>query len=187
MTSDPGATLWFTGLPGAGKSTVASELKAMLEAAGTRATVLDADELRRGLNADLGFSAGDRHENVRRLGEVALLIAGSGALAIVTAISPYATSRAAVRATHEIRGASFLEVYVATPLAICEARDPKGMYARARRGELAYFTGVSDPYEPPSAPELVLQTSGTPAEAAQEVLALLERAGRAGPPGDPSR
>ena len=169
-----GGTVWFTGLPGAGKSTVAGVLHGLLAMRGVGGYLLDGDDLREGLNADLGYDESDRMENVRRLGEVAILFARFGHLSIVSAISPYASGRKSVRERHLESSVRFVEIYVATPLSVCEARDPKGMYARARRGELAHFTGISSPYEPPEAPELVLTTTGSPEEAALEVLSVLE-------------
>ena len=170
----PGGTVWFTGLSGAGKSTVAQALHDMLAERGLRSYLLDGDELREGLNADLSYGESDRTENVRRLGEVAILFARFGHLSIVSAISPYAAGRKAVRERHLVVPVPFVEVYVATPLEVCEARDPKGLYARARRGELSSFTGISHPYEKPVAPELVLRTKGTPEKASLEVLEVLE-------------
>jgi len=164
-------TLWFTGLPGAGKTTVAMTLKALLDPLDVSTFLLDADQLREGLNADLGYDEEDRVENVRRVGEVALLVATIGHLSLVTVISPYAAGRTAVRLRHEGAGVPFLEVYVSTPLEVCERRDPKGHYARARRGEIERFTGVSAPYEAPAHAELVLDTSdATPGESAGAVL-----------------
>jgi adenylyl-sulfate kinase len=152
----PGLVVWLTGLSGAGKTTLAMELSRRLEGAGTRALVLDGDELRRGICADLGFSAADRKENMRRVGEVGRLLARSGQVAIVALISPYREDRALVRARCE--PGVFLEVHVACPLEECERRDPKGMYRKARMGQIPNFTGVSAPYEPPDAPELVVPT-----------------------------
>lgn len=173
-----GATVWLTGLSGAGKSTIAAATAELVEADGLRPFLLDGDELRRGLNADLGFGEADRQENVRRAGEVALLLARSGALVLASVISPYAAGRAAVRARHEESGVPFFEVFVATPVEVCEARDPKGLYAAARRGEISRFTGVSDPYEPPEAPDLVLVGSGRgPRECALDLVAALRREG----------
>ncbi len=159
-----GVTAWMTGLSGAGKSTVAAAAERMLLESGHLASVLDGDNLRHGLNAGLGFDAAGREEAVRRAGEAALLVAGCGALAIVGMISPFRADRARVRARHREAGVPFLEVFVDADLATAEARDPKGLYARARKGEIAAFTGVSDPYEPPSAPELHLRTERTGAE-----------------------
>ncbi|HVB05383.1 MAG TPA: adenylyl-sulfate kinase [Acidimicrobiales bacterium] len=154
-----GATVWLTGFSGAGKSTIGDALVRRLHVEGFDHFRLDADDLRDGLCADLGFSADDRAENVRRVGEVALLFAQRGHLSVVTIISPYSAGRAAVRARHELAGTPFVEVHVATPLEVCEARDPKGLYRRAREGELPAFTGVSAPYEPPTAPDVVLDGS----------------------------
>ncbi|HVV24006.1 MAG TPA: adenylyl-sulfate kinase [Pseudonocardiaceae bacterium] len=171
-----GMTVWLTGLPASGKSTVAVELERLLVAAGRPAYLLDGDNLRHGLNADLGFSAADRAENVRRVGEVARLFADAGVIAVVSLVSPYRADRELVRAAHRTAGLPFLEVYVDTPVALCEARDPKGMYARARRGEITGFTGLDDPYEPPVSPDLVLRPdAGDPAVQAAAVLALLDR------------
>jgi len=151
-----GATVWFTGLSGSGKSTLAAAVEARLVEAGRPAYLLDGDNLRHGLNAGLGFSAEDRDENVRRTAEVAALFADAGSIALVSLISPYRRQRRAARAAHDQAGLAFCEVWVATPLAECERRDPKGLYARARRGELRGFTGIDDPYEEPEAAELVL-------------------------------
>jgi len=170
-----GATVWFTGLSGAGKSTVARCLAGILAERGERVFTLDGDDLRDGLNADLGFTPEDRAENVRRVGEVALLFARASHLTLVTVISPYAVGRDAVRGRHVASGVPFVEVHVATPLEVCEGRDPKGLYRRARSGEITRFTGVSDPYEAPTAPEVVLATQGrTVRESALEVLGVLE-------------
>lgn len=171
-----GATVWLTGLSGSGKSTVAVELERLLAGAGRPAYRLDGDNLRLGLNGDLGFSAEDRAENVRRVGEVACLFADAGVVAIVPVISPYRAGRDAARARHDAVGVPFLEVFVDTPLAECERRDPKGLYAKARAGELKGFTGIDDPYEPPSRPEVVLSGSASPAQHAARLLELLERA-----------
>lgn len=171
----PGATVWLTGLSGAGKSTIAGHLLERLQLGGTRALVLDGDDLREGLNADLGFSEADRAENVRRVGEVALLFARHGFVVLVPVISPYAAGRDAVRARHGALGTPFVEVHVATPLEVCEARDPKGLYVKARAGLIDRFTGVSDPYEPPAAPEVRLETEGSePAALAGLLLGRLE-------------
>jgi bifunctional enzyme CysN/CysC len=169
-----GATVWFTGLSGSGKSTVAVEVERSLVTAGRAAYLLDGDNLRHGLNADLGFSADDRSENIRRVGEVARLFADAGVVALVPVISPYAVDRARAREIHEAVGLPFLEVFVDTPLDVCEARDPKGLYAKARAGELRGFTGIDDPYEAPEHPDLRLTpTDGDPAAQAKLVLALL--------------
>ena len=151
-----GATVWFTGLPASGKSTVAAGVEAHLLEQGRSAYILDGDNLRHGLNGDLGFSAADRAENVRRTAEVSALLADAGVVVLVALVSPYRADRAAARAAHERRTLPFLEVHVATPLEECERRDPKRLYARARAGELPGLTGVDDPYEPPEAAEVVL-------------------------------
>jgi adenylyl-sulfate kinase len=164
-----GATVWFTGLSGSGKSTVADAVATALLDAGRAVYVLDGDNVRHGLNADLGFSAADRAENVRRIGEVARLLADAGLVALVPVVSPYRTDRDRVRAAHEAAGLRFVEVFVDTPLALCEERDPKGLYARARAGELTGLTGVDDPYEPPPSPDLHL----TPAPLGDQVAAVL--------------
>jgi adenylyl-sulfate kinase len=151
-----GATVWFTGLPASGKSTISSAVEARLVQDGRPAYRLDGDNLRHGVCGDLGFSAEDRDRNVRRTAEVARLFADAGLVAIVSIVSPYAAARAAARELHERDGLRFVEVFVNTPLEVCEQRDPKGLYARARAGELRDFTGVDAPYEPPLAPDLEL-------------------------------
>lgn len=165
-----GATVWLTGLSGSGKSTLAVALEQLLTEAGRPAYRLDGDNLRLGLNADLGFSESDRHENVRRAGEVARLMADAGVVAIVPLISPYRAGRDHVRALHRQDALPFIEVFVDTPLAECERRDPKGLYAKARAGEIRGFTGIDDPYEPPLAPDLVLTPAdGSPADQAKRL------------------
>jgi len=168
-----GATIWFTGLSGSGKSTVASALAARLTADGVVHYLLDGDNLRHGLNGDLGFDTASRVENVRRVAEVARLFADAGVHALVPVISPYRAGREQARAIHEAAGLTFLEVYMATPLDECERRDPKGLYAKARRGELTGMTGVDDPYEPPEHPDLVLDQAVDAEAAAERLLALL--------------
>jgi len=169
-----GATVWFTGLSGSGKSTVAVEVERLLVADGRPAYRLDGDNLRHGLNGDLGYSAADRTENIRRVGEVAHLFADAGIVALVPIISPYRADRERARRIHAAVGLPFVEVFVDTPLAVCEARDPKGLYAKARAGEITGFTGVDDPYEPPEHPDLRLTPEdGDPAAQARLVLALL--------------
>jgi len=150
-----GAVVWFTGLSGSGKSSVAHALEQRLLAAGRLAYVLDGDNVRHGLCADLAFSAADRTENIRRVGHVAALFAESGIIVLTSFISPYRADRAKVR---EIVGASFVEVFVDAPIEVCETRDPKGLYRRARAGEIAEFTGVTAPYEAPEHPDLHLRT-----------------------------
>jgi adenylyl-sulfate kinase len=162
----PGAVVWLTGLSGAGKSTLATALERHLFDRGLRVMVLDGDVMRTGLNSDLGFSHADRTENIRRLGEVAALLADSGTIVITALISPYVADRA--RARQRLADLNntlpFLEVFVDAPLAVCEQRDPKGLYVRARAGQLAEFTGVSDPYEAPAAPDVHVHTDETPLE-----------------------
>ena len=169
-----GATVWFTGLSGSGKSSVAVEVERALVATGRPAYLLDGDNVRHGLNADLGFSASDRTENIRRIGEVARLFADAGVVALVPVISPYRSDRERARAIHEAVGLAFVEVFVDTPLAVCEQRDPKGLYAKARAGEITGFTGIDDPYEPPEHADLRLTPAdGDPAAQAARVLPLL--------------
>jgi len=169
-----GSTVWLTGLSGSGKSTVAVELEQRLVGDGRPAYILDGDNLRHGLNADLGFSDEDRAENVRRVGEVARLLADAGVVALVPVISPFRAGRDRVRAIHEAADVPFLEVFVDTPIEVCEQRDPKGLYAKARAGELTGFTGIDSPYEPPVSPDLVLRPGdGDPAAQAALVLGLL--------------
>ncbi len=148
-----GATVWLTGLSGSGKSTIAVELERQLVASDRPAYLLDGDNLRHGLNGDLGFSAADRDENVRRVGHVARLFCDAGLVAIVPLISPYRAAREFVRALHEAADLPFVEVFVDTPLDECERRDPKGLYAKARAGEITGMTGLGDPYEAPRSPE----------------------------------
>ncbi|MEQ1787584.1 MAG: adenylyl-sulfate kinase [Acidimicrobiales bacterium] len=169
-----GATVWLTGLSGSGKSTVAAACEARLVAFDRPAYVLDGDNVRHGLNGDLGFSAEDRAENVRRVGHVARLMADAGIVALVPLISPYQADRDLVRALHAEAGLPFFEVFVDTPIELCEQRDPKGLYAKARAGEITGFTGIDDPYEAPGSPELVLRPADGDADAmAAMVLALL--------------
>ena len=149
-----GATLWFTGLPGSGKSTLAHAVEFELVRQGKNAYVLDGDNLRHGINADLGFSAVARDENVRRAAEVAALMADAGIIVLVSLVSPYAAARQRARELHEARELPFAEVYVAVTVEECAARDPKGLYARALRGEIKGMTGVDAPYEAPENPEL---------------------------------
>jgi len=169
-----GATIWFTGLSGSGKSTVATEVEAALVGLGRPAYVLDGDNIRHGLNSDLGFSAEDRDQNVRRVAEVARLMADAGVVALVPLVSPYRDARDNARALSEAAGVRFIEVFVDTPMEICEQRDPKGLYARARAGEISGFTGIDDPYEAPLRPDLRLTPAdGTPTAMAAMVLDLL--------------
>jgi bifunctional enzyme CysN/CysC len=178
MLQHRGATLWFTGLPGAGKSTVAAAVEERLIEAGQPAFLLDGDNLRHGLNGDLGFDENARTENVRRTAHVARLLAESGTIALVSLVSPYAADREAAAALHSADDLGFLEIHVDAPLELCEQRDPKGLYARARSGELAGLTGVGAPYEAPSEPDLVLGSSQeTVEEEVERVMDLLAARG----------
>ncbi len=152
-----GAVLWFTGLSGSGKSTIAHRVESMLVDRGVFAYVLDGDNIRHGLNSDLGFSPEEREENIRRIGEVARLFADAGAVVLTAFISPYRRDRERVRAL--LGQGEFVEVFVDTPLEICEARDPKGLYKKARAGEISNFTGINAPYEAPGSPEVHLETA----------------------------
>jgi adenylyl-sulfate kinase len=169
-----GVTVWFTGLPSAGKTTIATLVGRRLAEDGRPVEVLDGDVVRAHLSRGLGFSKADRDENIRRIGYVAGLLTGHGVTVLVSAVSPYRAVREEIR-TSIGRVGGFVEVHVATDLATCRARDVKGLYAKQARGELRGLTGVDDPYEPPLDPELVLDTVGEPPEAsADRVLALLD-------------
>ena len=169
-----GATIWFTGLPAAGKSTIAGAVEQRLVAAGRVTCLLDGDNLRHGLNGDLGFDEAARAENVRRTAHVARLLAEAGGIALVSLVSPYAADRRLAADLHAADDVDFLEVHVSTPLSRCEQRDPKGLYARARAGELDGLTGVGAPYEAPTNPDLVLRTCEEDVDAAAaRVLAAL--------------
>src|SRR5580765_2085142 len=171
-----GCTVWLTGLSGSGKSTIAVDLEKRLGDRGVRAFILDGDNVRHGLNKNLGFSPADRTENIRRIGEVAKLFSNAGVVALTAFISPYRADRNAVRALLE--PGEFIEIFVDTPLAVCEARDPKGLYKKARAGQLKGFTGIDDPYEAPEKPELVLDGGKKSIdELADEVLAYLKSKG----------
>ena len=170
------ATVWFTGLSGSGKSTIAYAVERSLVHQGVAAYVLDGDNVRHGLNRDLGFSPEDRTENIRRVGEVCRLLHDAGVVVLSAFISPYRGDRDAVRALHPRGG--FVEVFVDTPLEVCEERDVKGLYARARSGEIPDFSGISAPYEPPTDPELRLDTTQRDVAAcADEVVAALRERG----------
>lgn len=174
VTGGEGLTVWLTGLSGSGKSTIAVAVEAALLASGRYAYLLDGDNLRHGLNGNLGFSAEDRAENVRRVGEVAKLLADAGTVTLVSLVSPYVADRDRVRAMHDDAGLRFVEVFVDTPLEECERRDPKGLYAKARAGELKGMTGIDDPYEAPANPELTLRpTEQSVDQAVAAVLAAL--------------
>jgi adenylylsulfate kinase len=168
-----GATLWFTGLPSAGKSTIAHALADDLVRTGRRVQVLDGDEVRPHLSAGLGFTRQDRFTNVKRIGWVARLLAAHDVITLVPVIAPYADARQAVRDDHEAAGVPFAEIFVSTSLAVAEARDVKGLYAKARRGELSGMTGLDDPYEQPSSAELVLDTDRVDLETSVEMTRAL--------------
>ncbi len=176
MLGHGAACLWLTGLSGSGKSTLARRLEKRLVDRGVLAYVLDGDNVRHGLNRDLGFGPEHREENIRRIGEVARLFVDAGAIVITAFISPYRADRAEVRAL--LSEGQFLELHVATPLEVCEARDPKGLYRRARAGEITEFTGIDAPYEEPEAPELRVDTSTADLDAcATEVIGELRARG----------
>jgi adenylylsulfate kinase len=181
LLKQKGTTLWFTGLSGSGKSTIAFTLEHALVSRGRLAYVLDGDNIRHGLNKNLGFSAPDREENIRRIGEVAKLFADAGVLTMTSFISPYRKDRDIVRALHVEGKLPFIEIHVATPISTCEQRDPKGLYKKARAGQLKGFTGIDDPYEAPLQPEITLDaTSTSPQEAAAQLMAYLEKRGLLG-------
>ncbi len=178
LLGQKGATLWFTGLSASGKSTISMALEHALIESGRNAYCLDGDNIRHGLNKNLGFSPEDRGENIRRIGEVAKLFADSGAICQTSFISPYRADRDIVRALHEAAGLLFLEVYVSCPLEVVEDRDPKGLYKKARAGEIKGFTGIDAPYEEPDNPELVLRTDQLSIEdSVKQLLGLLEEKG----------
>ncbi len=169
-SSISGATVWFTGLSGSGKSTIATAVQRSLLDDGQPSYLLDGDNLRHGLNGDLGFSADDRTENVRRVSEVARLFADAGVVALVPVISPYRVDRDRAREIHAAANLPFHEVFVDTPLEVCEQRDPKGLYVKARAGEIRGFTGIDDPYEAPESPELRIPTAETAVEDAVQLV-----------------
>ena len=181
LLSQKGVLIWFTGLSGSGKSTVAYTLEHALVQQGRLAYVLDGDNIRHGLNKNLGFSAEDREENIRRIGEVAKLFADAGVITLTAFISPYRKDRDKNR---ELLGeGNFIEVYCKAPLDVCESRDPKGLYKKARAGEIKGFTGIDDPYEEPLNPEVVIETDKlSPQEAAARLLELLIAQGKMSEP-----
>jgi adenylylsulfate kinase len=173
---DPGATVWFTGLPSAGKTTLANALAARLTALGRPVEILDGDAVRPVLSPELGYTRADRDANVARIGWVAARLARHGVLVLASVVSPFAQARAGVRAAHLQAGATFLEVHVATPVEVCVERDVKGLYARQRIGEMANLTGIDGEYEAPAAPELVIDTASRSVDAAvDELIAFLEK------------
>jgi adenylylsulfate kinase len=176
LLNQKGVTVWMTGLSASGKSTIACILEQMLLHKKKHAYRLDGDNIRMGLNKNLGFSAEDRAENIRRIGEVARLFTDAGVIAITSFISPYKKDRDAVRAAN--KPGEFIEVYVNVSLEAAEKRDPKGLYKKARAGQIKGFTGIDDPYEAPEKAEIVIETESTaPADAAQQILAYLEKGG----------
>jgi len=177
MLGQKGATVWFTGLSGSGKSTIAFSAEHALIERGRLAYCLDGDNIRHGLNKNLGFSPEDRTENIRRIGEVAKLFADTGVLTFTSFISPYRADRDLVRKIHEEAGLPFIEVFVRASIDTCETRDPKGLYKKARAGEIKEFTGISAPYEEPLKPELIIENDGalTVQQCAAQVLDYLER------------
>ena len=175
LNGHKGAVVWFTGLSGCGKSTLAAAVEEKLFERGYHTMILDGDNIRHGLNKNLGFSPQDREENIRRIGEVAKLFADAGTIAMTAFISPYRADRDGARA---LAPDAFIEVFVKCDLDICEQRDPKGLYQKARAGEIKEFTGISAPYEEPLNPELVVDTGRqTVEESTQNVVALLEKRG----------
>jgi len=177
LLKQKGALIWFTGLSGSGKSTIAYTLEHALVQRGHLCYVLDGDNIRHGLNKNLGFSAEDRTENIRRIGEVGKLFVDAGIITLTAFISPYRADRAVARAT--VGKGNFFEVFCDTPIEVCEQRDPKGLYKKARAGEIKGFTGIDDPYEAPEKPEMALDASKvSPQEAAVKLCELLESAGK---------
>ena len=176
MNGHKACTVWLTGLSGSGKSTIAVDLEKRLWERGVRAYILDGDNIRHGLNKNLGFSPADRTENIRRIGEVAKLFTEAGVVALTAFISPYRADRDQVRAI--MAAGDFVEVHVDCPVEVCEQRDVKGLYKKARAGEIKEFTGISAPYEAPAKPELTINTAGQSVEAsANQILAYLEQQG----------
>ena len=176
LTGHKGAVLWFTGLSGSGKSTLSIVLEEILFKRGCHTYILDGDNIRHGLNKDLGFSPEDRHENIRRIGEVAHLLADAGLISITAFISPYISDRCLARKMN-LKGI-FVEIYCNCPLDVCEQRDPRGLYRKARAGEIKEFTGIDAPYEPPEEPEVIVQTDKeTVEESADAVIGYLKTNG----------
>ncbi|MZE70089.1 adenylyl-sulfate kinase [Streptomyces sp. SID5789] len=179
-TGECGTTVWLTGLPSAGKTTIARAVAERLRGTGHRVELLDGDETREFLSAGLGFGRADRHTNVQRIGFVAELLARNGVMALVPVIAPYADSRDAVRERHEANGTPYVEVHVATPVEVCSVRDVKGLYAKQAAGEISGLTGVDDPYEVPENPELRIRTQGrSVADTAAELHTFLSERGLA--------
>lgn len=170
LLGQKGATLWFTGLSGSGKSTVAVALESALFARGKLSYRLDGDNIRLGINKNLGFSEEDRAENIRRIGEISKLFVDTGVITLSSFVSPYRRDRDLVRALHDASGMDFIEIFVDVPLDVAESRDPKGLYKKARAGEIKNFTGIDDPYEAPEKPEIVLNSHEMSLEEEVEVL-----------------
>lgn len=178
MLQQKGCTIWMTGLPSSGKSTLAFTLEHALVQRSRLTYVLDGDNVRHGLNKNLSFSAEDREENIRRIGEVAKLFSDAGFITITSFISPYRKDREIARRIHNEAGLFFVEIFIDAPVEICEQRDPKGLYKKARRGEIRGFTGIDDPYEPPENPELIIKSGElTPQEGAMKLLGYLVEKG----------
>ena len=178
MLHQKGCTIWMTGLPSSGKSTLAFTLEHALIQRSRLTYVLDGDNVRHGLNKNLSFSAEDREENIRRIGEVAKLFSDAGFITITSFISPYRKDREIARRVHDEAGLFFVEIFIDAPIEICEQRDPKGLYKKARRGEIRGFTGIDDPYEPPENPELIIKSGElTPQEGAMKLLGYLVEKG----------
>ncbi len=172
LKRDKGVCFWFTGLSGAGKTSIANSLEQLLLSRGIQSYILDGDVIRSGLNRDLGFTIADRVENLRRIAEVAKLMVDAGVVTIVSCISPFVSERAAARSLFD--EGKFVEVYIDTPIEVCESRDVKGLYKRARAGEIADFTGISSPYEPPISPEChVSGHVGSPEDRAEDIFRYL--------------
>lgn len=165
-----GATVWFTGLSGSGKSTIAVAVEALLVGQGRLCYRVDGDNLRHGLNRNLGFSPIDRAENVRRTGEVCRILGDAGVIALASLVSPFRADRNMVRALHDEWGVPFIEIFVAVPLEVAEARDPKGLYRKARAGEIPDFTGIHQPYEAPEAAEVTVDSSQVAVDAAARLM-----------------
>ena len=178
MLDQKGCTIWFTGLSASGKSTLAFTLEHALMQRKRMSYVLDGDNVRHGLNKNLGFTAEDREENIRRIGEVAKLFSDAGIITMTSFISPYRSDRRLARKLHDDTDLFFIEVFVDAPIAVCEERDPKGLYKKARKGEIKGFTGIDDPYEPPKNPELIINTAEMmPQEGAMRILGYLVEKG----------
>ncbi len=178
LLQQKGCTIWLTGLSASGKSTLAFTLEHALLQRNRLTYVLDGDNVRHGLNQNLGFTAEDREENIRRIGEVAKLFADAGFITLTSFISPYRRDRALARKIHEDAGLFFVEVFVDAPIEVCEMRDPKGLYKKARKGEMSGFTGIDDPYEAPHHPDIIIKSEQmTPQEGAMRILGYLVEKG----------